>query len=67
VQEVSKDWKERLATIAEFGGRIQLRETRVASDGTRKLLFEVESASGEQALSVYSILGFSLVTILIDI
>eukprot|EP00242_Pyramimonas_sp_CCMP2087_P005115 CAMPEP_0198219994 /NCGR_PEP_ID=MMETSP1445-20131203/77128_1 /TAXON_ID=36898 /ORGANISM="Pyramimonas sp., Strain CCMP2087" /LENGTH=487 /DNA_ID=CAMNT_0043897605 /DNA_START=237 /DNA_END=1700 /DNA_ORIENTATION=+ len=46
MQEVSKDWKERLATIAEFGGRIQLRETRVASDGTRKLLFEVESASG---------------------
>jgi hypothetical protein len=31
----------------QFGGRIMLIEQRVASDGTRKLLFEVEAPSGE--------------------
>jgi 23S rRNA (adenine2503-C2)-methyltransferase len=33
---------------SQFGGRIVLIEQRVASDGTRKLLFEVESPSGSQ-------------------
>jgi hypothetical protein len=33
--------------VSQFGGRIELIEQRVASDGTRKLLFQVEAPSGE--------------------